>query len=204
MAKKALIALVAGGLTAASGAVICAGLGNFLAFASAIHFGAGAAHSGKGPSDQEVRTFVLAVTFVGAVFGLVLGGCGGALLGLLLARLGRSDKDRLPARAPDRPGPRQHAVRMWLLGGAVAVVLLLPTALSLAWLLYLYGSPPKAPPAPAGPGPTVPGPPQPQGTASDEEPTRRCVAPPWRYSDLAAARRVTSRAAPSSPPTPTS
>ena len=84
-------------------------------------------------------------------------------MGVLIAWLGRSDKDRLPARAWDRPGPQRQAVRMWLLGGAVAVVLLLLTALSLAWLLYVFS--PKAPPAPApaGPGPTVRDPPRAPG-----------------------------------------
>jgi hypothetical protein len=163
MKRKALVALVASGLTAACGAVICAGLGSFLAFASSIFIGAGAAHSGRGPSDQEIRSFVKTVTVVGAVFGLVLGGCGGALLGQLLTRLGSSDKDRLLARARPQPGPQRQAVRMWLLGGAVVTVLLPLVALSLAWLLYLYGSPPKAPPAPAGAGPTFPAPPRAPG-----------------------------------------
>ena len=153
MQKKALFALVAGGLTAACGAVTCAGLGNFLSLMSAVYLFAGAAHSGKGPSDPEIWSFVQVVTIVGAGFGLVLGGGAGALLSLLLAWLGRSDKDRLPARARDRRGPQYSALRMWLLGGAFAVVLLLPTALSLDWLLHVFRQ--KAAPAPPGPGPTV-------------------------------------------------
>jgi hypothetical protein len=45
---------------------------------------------------------------------------------------------------------------MWLLAGVAALVLLLPTALSLDWLLH--GIRQKAPPAPApaGPGPNDP------------------------------------------------
>jgi hypothetical protein len=159
MGKRTLITLVAGGLTAASGAVVGAGLANFLALYSAIFIGAGAAHSGRGPSDQEIHSFVQAATFVGAVFGLVLGGCSGALLGVLIAWLGRSDADRLPATAGDRPRPQHRQARwMWLLGGAVAIILLPPTALSLAWLTYTF--PPAVPPAtaPAGPAPIVPGP----------------------------------------------
>ena len=104
-----------------------------------------------------------AATFAGAVLGLVLGGCSGALLGVLIAWLGRSDKDRLPTWAEDRPRPQHRQTGwMWLLGGAVAIILLPPTALSLAWLTYKV--PPAVPPttAPAGPGPIVPGPREPQ------------------------------------------
>src|SRR5262249_44177054 len=155
MQKKAIFALVAGGLTAACGAVTCAGLGNFLSLMSAVYLFAGAAHSGKGPSDQEIWSFAQAVTLVGAAFGLVLGGGAGAFLGLLLAWLGRSHKDRLPAHARDRRGPQYRALRMWLLGGVFVVVLLLPTALSLDWLLHGFRQKAPLAPAPPGPGPTV-------------------------------------------------
>jgi hypothetical protein len=150
MQKKVLFALVAGGFTAACGAVTCAGLGNFLSLMSAVYLFAGAAHSGKGPSDQEIWSFAQAVTLVSAALGLVLGGGTGALLGLLLAWLGWSDKDRLPARDRGRRGPPYRALRMWLLGGAFVVVLLLPTALSLNWLLHGYRQ--KASPTPGTPG----------------------------------------------------
>jgi hypothetical protein len=159
MQKKALLALVAGGFTAACGAVTCAGLGHYLSLISAVYLFAGAAHSGKGPSDQEIRSFAQVVAIVGAGFGLVLGGGAGALFGLLLARLGRSDKDRLPARARERRGPQYRALWMWLLGGVVAVVLLLPTALSLDWLLLVIREQARPAPAPAGPGPRVNDPP---------------------------------------------
>ena len=55
-------------------------------------------------------------------------------------------------------GRAQDVPWMWLLGGAVAIILLPPTALSVAWLTYKF--PPAVPPAtsPAGPGPIVPGP----------------------------------------------
>jgi hypothetical protein len=155
MQKQGLFALVAGCFAAACGAVIAAGLGNYLSFISAVYLFAGAAHSGKGPSDQEIWSFVQVVTIVGAGFGFVFGGGAGALLGRLLAWLGRSGKDRLPARARDRRGPQYSALRMWLLGGAFAVVLLLPTALSLDWLLHVFRQKAAPASAPPDPRPTV-------------------------------------------------
>jgi hypothetical protein len=145
MGRKTLCILVAGGLAAACGALSCAGLGNFFALVAGIHVGAGAAHSGKGPSDQELRSIVQTVTLVGAGVGVVLGGGVGALFGLLVAWW----------RGSDKQGSQRHSLWMWLLCGAVALVFLLPAALSLAWLLYEIPS--SAPtPAPAGPAPTVP------------------------------------------------